>query len=115
MADVQLKLGTGSITINNSPFEEYFSEFFVRSKILMPFQVIKKLNLYDVDAQVYKGGKTGQADAMRHAIALALPSFSDDYIHPLASAGLLNRDPRLSERKKFGQEGARKKYAWVAR
>lgn len=115
-ARVRLTPGKGTITINKKPAEEYFAN----SKALLtelqkPFAVVDQVNKYDVTVVVTSGGHGGQADAIRLAIAKAIVSISEDNKSTLKRAGLLGRDPREKERKKFGLKGARKQRQFTKR
>ncbi|EDW68409.1 uncharacterized protein Dvir_GJ24698 [Drosophila virilis] len=115
-ADVTVRLpGTGKITINGQDIS-YFSLEECREQLLFPLSYSKMLGKVDVEANVEGGGPSGQAGAIRWGIAMSLRSFVDqEMIETMRLAGLLTRDYRRRERKKFGQEGARRKYTWKKR
>lgn len=100
--------GTGSITINGRDIEEYFGLETLKMLVRQPFEVTGTAGKMDVDATVAGGGVTGQAGALRHGIARALLQVNPEYRAPLKQAGLLTRDPRMKERKKYGLKAARR-------
>lgn len=115
IAEVVMKKGSGSVTVNNTPMAKYFGRVEDRKQIMYPFLTVGAVGEYDVDCGVIGGGTSGQAGAIRLALSRALLNFEDSYLEPLQEAGLLIRDPRIKERKKPGQKRARKKFAWVRR
>ncbi|WP_185863072.1 30S ribosomal protein S9 [Blattabacterium cuenoti] len=114
LARIYLKIGNGLITVNSKKLYQYFPEY-LHKKILYPIEVVEKLNQFDIDVKVFGGGYSGQADAIRLAISRALCQVDIKYRSKLKSEGLLTRDPREVERKKFGQKKARKKYQFSKR
>ncbi len=114
-ARVFLKEGEGKITINGREFEEYFPILTHRVDILKPFNVTDTLGKYDVRITVKGGGKTGQAGAVRLGIARALVDMNPEFRALLKPEGLLTRDPRMVERKKYGRPKARKKFQFSKR
>nr|BCX01059.1 MAG: 30S ribosomal protein S9 [Bacteroidota bacterium] len=114
-ARVYLRPGSGQITINRRRFEEYFPLSWHREDILLPFKITGTLGQFDVVATVRGGGMSGQAGAMRLGIARALVRYNEDFRKPLRDAGLLTRDPRMVERKKYGQPKARKRFQFSKR
>ncbi|MEA4813836.1 MAG: 30S ribosomal protein S9 [Oscillospiraceae bacterium] len=100
--------GTGSISINGRDIEEYFGLETLKMLVRQPFEVTGTAGKMDVEATVTGGGVTGQAGALRHGIARALLQVNPEYRTPLKQAGLLTRDPRMKERKKYGLKAARK-------
>jgi small subunit ribosomal protein S9 len=100
--------GTGSITINGRDIDEYFGLETLKMLVRQPFEVTGNAGKMDVEATVAGGGVTGQAGALRHGIARALLQVNPEYRTPLKQAGLLTRDPRMKERKKYGLKAARK-------
>lgn len=108
VARVYLTPGTGVITINHKPIEEYLPSELLRMDVRSPFEVTTTTDTFDVNVNVYGGGLTGQAGAIRHGISRALLEASADYRPQLKSAGFLTRDPRAKERKKYGLRGARR-------
>ena len=115
IARVRLVPGTGSRTINGKAIGEYFPRSTVVDGVLKPFEVTSTSDRYDVQASVNGGGASGQAGAVRLGIARALVKVDESYRKPLKQAGLLTRDPRMKERKKPGQKGARKKFQFSKR
>ncbi|MEY2408543.1 MAG: small subunit ribosomal protein [Verrucomicrobiota bacterium] len=115
VARVRLANGSGKITINKRPFENYFNTEILRGMVTKPFVVTQLVNKFDVRVNVNGGGPAGQAGAVRHGIARAL-LVADIALRPtLKAAGLLTRDPRMKERKKYGQPGARKRFQFSKR
>ena len=100
--------GTGSITINGRQLDEYFGLETLKLIVRQPFAATDTMGKFDVEATVTGGGVTGQAGAIRHGIARALLQVEDSYRAPLKAAGLLTRDPRMKERKKYGLKAARR-------
>ena len=100
--------GTGSITINGRPLDDYFGLETLKLIVRQPFASTDTMGKFDVEATVTGGGVTGQAGAIRHGIARALLQVEDSYRAPLKAAGLLTRDPRMKERKKYGLKAARR-------
>jgi len=115
VARVWLQPGQGTITVNRRPFESYFPRETLRMMICQPFQLTNTLGQFDVSVNVGGGGIAGQAGAVRHGIARALLAFDDKLRQALKRAGLLTRDPRMRERKKYGQPGARKQFQYSKR
>jgi small subunit ribosomal protein S9 len=115
IARVRLVPGSGSRTVNGRPIDAYFGRSTVVDVVLKPFEVTSTSDRYDVRASVTGGGATGQAGAVRLGIARALVKVDESYRKPLKQAGLLTRDPRMKERKKPGQKGARKKFQFSKR
>ncbi|MGI6510278.1 MAG: 30S ribosomal protein S9 [Erysipelotrichaceae bacterium] len=108
VARAYLTQGEGNITINGKPLDEYLPQETLKMVVNAPFVVTETVGQYDVNINVYGGGYTGQAGAMRHAISRALLEVVDDYRPNLKAAGFLTRDPRAKERKKYGLKKARK-------
>jgi len=115
VARVSITPGTGKITVNKRPFEEYFSRETDRISILETLKLTHALNKFDVTVKVTGGGSTGQAGAFRMGLARALTLFDQENKPALKKADCLRRDPRMKERQKPGQKGARKKFQWVKR
>src|SRR5262245_9374173 len=115
VARVWLRPGGGRILVNRRPFEEYFPRETLRMIICQPLQVTNTLGQFDAVINVGGGGPPGQAGAARHGIARALLIFDDKLRQGLKKAGLLTRDPRMKERKKYGQPGARSKFQYSKR
>jgi small subunit ribosomal protein S9 len=115
VARVRLAIGSGKITVNRRPFENYFNTEILRGMVTKPFTVTQMVNKFDTRVNVTGGGPAGQAGAVRHGIARALLR-ADIALRPtLKAAGLLTRDPRMKERKKYGQPGARKRFQFSKR
>jgi small subunit ribosomal protein S9 len=108
VARVRLVPGEGRIVINKREVEDYIPFAALREVIKQPLAVTETLGNYDVLVNVKGGGYTGQAGAIRHGIARALLEADPEYRTPLKRAGLLTRDPRMKERKKYGLKGARR-------
>jgi len=115
IARTWIKPGSGKVTINNRPAEEYFPIETVRAGMLQPFKLTNTSGSYDVTATVLGGGISGQADAVRHGITRALVIVNPDYRLTLKKAGFIKRDPRVKERKKYGQKGARARFQFSKR
>jgi len=112
---VFLRPGTGSVTVNNRALDRYFFDEAHQMIVKQPLQASDNLNKFDVVVNVEGGGKHGQAGAVQHGIARALVDFSADLRQTLKKAGFLTRDPRMKERKKYGQPGARKRFQFSKR
>jgi small subunit ribosomal protein S9 len=108
VARVRLRPGTGTITINRRPLEDYFPSATHRMVITEPLRLAEKAEVYDVDATMNGGGVSGQAGALRHGIARALVELEPELRIPLKRAGFLTRDDREKESKKYGLKKARK-------
>ena len=108
IARVRLVPGSGAITINNRYIDEYFGLETLKLIVRQPLKLTDTLDKFDVIAKVKGGGTTGQAGAIRHGIARALLMAEGNYRPALKSAGLLTRDPRMKERKKYGLKKARR-------
>jgi small subunit ribosomal protein S9 len=115
IARVWVRPGQGRIVVNRRPFEDYFPRETLRMIIAQPLQLTNTLGQFDVLVNVGGGGPTGQAGAVRHGIARALVRFDENLRTTLKKAGLLTRDPRMRERKKYGQPGARQKFQYSKR
>ena len=115
IARVRLTPGQGTVVINARSFEDYFPRETHRLTIKAPLLLTHQLGKFNVTANVVGGGITGQADAVRLGIARALSGIDPAYRVSLRGAGLLTRDPREKERKKYGQKGARKRFQWTKR
>lgn len=107
--------GTGQVTVNDRKLEEYFPLESLRTNILKPLLATETLGKYNVSANVEGGGSTGQAGAVSLGIARALTTADEGYRSVLRKAGLLTRDPRMVERKKYGQKKARKRFQFSKR
>lgn len=115
VARVRLAIGTGKIMVNGRAFENYFPVESMRTIAAQPLNTTQTLSRYDVRVNVTGGGPTGQAGAIRHGIARALLSADPNLRVLLRAEGLLTRDPRMRERKKYGQPGARKRFQYSKR
>ncbi len=107
--------GSGQITINNLPVEKYFPIETTRNEMTQPFKITNTMGSYDVKATVVGGGISGQAGAVRHGITRALVLVNPDFRAGLKRAGFIKRDPRVKERKKYGQKGARARFQFSKR
>ena len=114
-ARVFLRPGTGKITINGKTVDGYLSRPTSRMVITTPFQVVSGNGKFDVFVTVAGGGESGQAGAIRHGISRALVAFDEENRSLLKKAGVLTRDPRMVERKKYGKAGARRRYQYSKR
>jgi small subunit ribosomal protein S9 len=108
VARVRLREGSGTITINKRPVEDYFPSATHRMVFTEPLRLTEKTEVYDVDATMTGGGVSGQAGALRHGIARALVELDPELRIPLKRAGFLTRDDREKESKKYGLKKARK-------
>ncbi len=115
VARVILRSGNGKITVNGNEFEKAFPQLLSREDIINPFKVTETLGQYDVLVNVLGGGTTGQAQSIRLGIARALISLNPDFRPALKAEGFLTRDPRMVERKKYGQAKARKRFQFSKR
>ena len=107
-ARVYLKLGTGKITVNERPLDEFFGRETGRMIVRQPLELVQMADRVDITAQVVGGGITGQAGAIRHGIARALMQYDETLRSPLRQAGFVTRDAREVERKKVGRRKARR-------
>ena len=114
-ARVYLRPGTGEIVINRKAFDQYFPNEALRMIIRQPLQLTETGAKFDILVNVAGGGPAGQAGAVRHGITRALMEFNADLRQALKQAGLVTRDPRIKERKKYGQKGARKRFQFSKR
>ena len=108
VARVRLYKGTGKITVNDRDIDDYFGLETLKLIVRQPLTLTDNLEKFDVVCRVAGGGVSGQAGAVRHGIARALLQVSDELRPTLKKAGLLTRDPRMKERKKYGLKGARR-------
>lgn len=115
VARVRLAAGSGKVTINGRPLENYFLVETQRMHLMQPLVSTDSANKYDVRVNVTGGGPNGQAGAVRHGIARALLEADANLRPTLKAQGLLTRDPRMKERKKYGQPGARKRFQFSKR
>jgi len=115
VARIYLSKGKGKITINKRELTNYFTTGTLQYKVMQPLMLTENEKNYDITVNVFGGGVTGQAEAIRLGITRALVSIDEDYRAILKPEGLLTRDPRMVERKKFGQKKARKKFQFSKR
>ncbi len=115
VARVYVSEGTGNITVNQRDLNDYFSTATLQYKVKQPFSLTGSEENYDVKVNVYGGGITGQAEAIRLALARVMCEVDAENRTVLKPEGLLTRDPRMVERKKFGQKKARKKFQFSKR
>ena len=114
-ARVRMQPGTGEITINNRPFEKYFLRETDRIIVKQPLAITESANKFNIAARLTGGGLTGQAGALRLGIARALLLVDSNFKEIFRKNGYLTRDPRMKERNKYGQKGARKRFQWTKR
>jgi len=114
-ARVYLRPGTGEIKVNKKEFNQYFPNEALRMVIRQPLQLTETTSKFDILVNVAGGGPAGQAGAIRHGITRALMEFNLDLRPSLKQAGFVTRDPRIKERKKYGQKGARKRFQFSKR
>ena len=115
VARVWIYPGEGKMTANDKPFDEYFDVDTARLITEQPFAITNTLGKFDAMIKVKGGGKSSQSEAVRHGIACALLLVDEGHRIPLKKAGLLSRDARKKERKKYGLAGARKRYQYSKR
>jgi len=114
-ARVFLRPGSGTITVNHRSLDDYFPNEVLKMIIKQPLALTETVNHFDIHVNVDGGGPSGQAGAIRHGIARALLNFNAELRPRLKKAGLLTRDPRMRERKKYGQRGARARFQFSKR
>jgi small subunit ribosomal protein S9 len=115
VARVRLAAGSGKVTINGRPLENYFTVETQRETAISPLNLTQLLNKYDARINVDGGGMSGQAGAVRHGLSRALLEVDANLRPALKAEGYLTRDPRMKERKKYGQPGARKRFQFSKR
>lgn len=115
LARVRLMKGDGKFSVNGASLEQYFGRETLSMIIRQPLEATQTLDQFDVFAKVNGGGLAGQAGALRHGIARALLEFNPDLRSVLRKGGFLTRDPRMKERKKYGQKGARARFQFSKR
>ena len=115
VARVRLLPGKGDIVVNAKPIDSYFIRETDRIIVRQPLAVTNTLNKYDIFANIRGGGLNGQAGALRHGISRALILAEPELKEMLRKESYLTRDPRMKERKKYGQKGARKRFQWTKR
>jgi small subunit ribosomal protein S9 len=114
-ARVYLRPGAGNVIVNRKAFDTYFPNETLRMIIRQPLNLTETTAKFDILANVAGGGPAGQAGAIRHGITRALLEYNADLRPALKHAGLITRDPRIKERKKYGQKGARKRFQFSKR
>ena len=115
VARVRFVPGSGTVTVNGRPVDDYFPSKVQREALLEPLTITETIENYDIDATIHGGGSTGQAGALRHGISRALVLADENLKQPLKEGGFLTRDPRMKARKKSGQPGARKRFQFSKR
>ena len=115
VARLYLSEGQGKVTVNDRDFKEYFPTAILQFQVLEPFNITDTLGKYDLKVNMDGGGITGQAEALALAISRALVKINEEFRPPLKAKGLMRRDPRMVERKKFGQKKARKRFQFSKR
>ncbi len=115
IARVWMKPGEGKITVNDHELDKYFSLDTAKVMVFQPLELTGTMGQFDISVNVYGGGIKGQAGAVRHGITRALLAVKDEFREILKKAGLITRDPRAKERKKYGQKGARKRFQYSKR
>jgi small subunit ribosomal protein S9 len=115
VARIRMSAGSGKIVVNGRAFDEYFKTTALQNTVLQPFETAKAVNQFDVSVNATGGGVTGQAGAVRLAVSRALTESNAELRAPLKAEGFLTRDPRMKERKKPGQPGARKRFQFSKR
>lgn len=115
IARVRLMKGTGNITINNRTMSDYLQRRTLELLVMEPFEVTGTMNQFDVKVNVQGGGVSAQAGAIRHGIARALNEYDEKLRPALKKNGLLTRDARIKERKKYGRKRARRGFQWTKR
>jgi len=114
-ARVFLRPGSGDVMVNGQTLDRYFANDVLRMIVKQPLLLTETAEKFNIQVTVEGGGSAGQAGAIRHGIARALLGFNNELRERLKSAGLLTRDPRKKERKKYGQPGARKRFQFSKR
>ena len=115
IARIYLKEGKGNIVVNKKDYKEYFPIATLQYVVKQPFEITETAGKYDVQVNLDGGGIKGQAEALRLAISKALVEIDPENRPPLKAKGLMRRDPRMVERKKYGQKKARKKFQFSKR
>lgn len=115
VARVYLSKGTGAVTVNGKEYKNYFPLIYLQNQVELPFKTIEATDAYDVKVNVKGGGPKGQAEAIKLGIARALCEVNPEYRPSLKKEGLMHRDPRTVERKKFGKAGARRSFQFSKR
>jgi small subunit ribosomal protein S9 len=115
VARVWITPGSGNVVVNKQSTDSYFGNIFFEQKVEKPFAVTETAEKFDVKASVQGGGKSAQVDALVHGISKALQEMNPEFRDSLKKAGLLTRDSRIKERKKYGQRGARARFQFSKR
>lgn len=115
IARVWMRPGAGKVTVNDQELDGYFSLETAKVMVFQPLELTGTLGQFDISATVQGGGMIGQAGALRHGITRALLTVKDEFREILKKAGLITRDSRVKERKKYGQKGARKRFQYSKR
>jgi len=115
VAQIRMRKGSGAFKVNGKDFTDYFPSLSMQNTILRPLEIANSVHGFDLDARTSGGGITGQAGALRLAISRALVETDENLRGSLREEGLLTRDPRMKERKKSGQPGARKRFQFSKR
>ncbi|MEI8007495.1 MAG: 30S ribosomal protein S9 [Bacteroidota bacterium] len=115
VARIYVKEGQGKITVNDRDYKEYFPTPILQFKVVEPFEVTSTMGQYDIKVNLDGGGVRGQAEALAHALSRALVKINAEYKPLLKAKGFMTRDPRMVERKKFGQKKARKRFQFSKR
>lgn len=115
VANIRMRPGKGVIKVNGKDFADYFPSLSLQNIILRPLEIAQAIHGYDIEVQARGGGINGQAGALRLALSRALVEQNEALRGPFRSEGLLTRDPRMKERKKAGQPGARKRFQFSKR
>ena len=115
IARVWMRPGAGKVTVNDQELDSYFNLDTAKVMIFQPLELTGTLGQFDISVNVHGGGIKGQAGAIRHGITRALLTVKDEFREILKKAGLITRDSRVKERKKYGQKGARKRFQFSKR
>jgi len=115
IARIRMSPGEGRITVNDLALDQYYKLDTAKVMAAQPLELTGTLGQYDISINVRGGGNKGQAGAIRHGITRALLTVKDEFRETLKKAGLITRDPRVKERKKYGQKGARKRFQYSKR
>jgi len=115
VASIRMQPGTGNIKVNGKDFIDYFPSLSMQNTILRPLEIANAVHGFDIDVKASGGGINGQAGALRLALSRALLQSDENLRVPLRAEGLVTRDPRMKERKKPGQPGARKRFQFSKR
>lgn len=115
VARVYINKGTGNITVNDKEYKNYFPLIYLQNQVELPLKTIESIDQYDIVINVKGGGPKGQAEAIKLGIARVLCTINPEYRPQLKKEGLLSRDPRVVERKKFGKAKARKSFQFSKR